>query len=309
MTHERDIDRLLDLWLSDGPSEVADRVILDVAARIDRQPQRPAWRFLRRPTLMNSLVRLAAAIVAVALIGVVGFALLGRPTDFGVGIQPSPATTPTLEASPTLPPTPSSSPASSAAAGAPATMPPGTYVSREFAPALTYTVPAGWFREADNPTSFVLSRGGPENIELVTRVFRPERGENGCMTIRNWERPHAASDLVEYLMTYPAFVTTATPSSVGGLQGWAVDLAVKASWRSACADEAGVPAVFEPIYVVHWYSGAPVTVGMGPGDSDRFLVLDDGSGNTMVIEVRGDDPAFRAATDAILESFDFEHAP
>ena len=61
MTHERDIDRLLDRWFADGPIEVADRVVLDAADRIDRQPQRPAWRFLRRPTLMTSTSRLAGA--------------------------------------------------------------------------------------------------------------------------------------------------------------------------------------------------------------------------------------------------------
>ena len=43
---ERDIERLLDRWFADGPTEVADRVIDEVADRIDRQPQRPAWRVL-----------------------------------------------------------------------------------------------------------------------------------------------------------------------------------------------------------------------------------------------------------------------
>ena len=84
MTHERDIDRLLDHWLSDGPTEVSDRVVLDVADRIERQPQRPAWRFARRPTIMSSSVRWAAVLVALALMAVVGFAVLGRPSDSGI---------------------------------------------------------------------------------------------------------------------------------------------------------------------------------------------------------------------------------
>ena len=98
MTHERDIDRLLDLWILDGPTQVADRVILDVAARIDRQPQRPAWRFLRRPTPMTSSVRWAVVLVAVALIAVVGFVVIGRrPSDSDISASP----TPTVESSPT----------------------------------------------------------------------------------------------------------------------------------------------------------------------------------------------------------------
>jgi WD40-like Beta Propeller Repeat len=111
MTHERDIDRLLDQWFLDGPTEVADRVVLNVADRIDRQPQRPAWRFLRRPTLMNTTSRLAAAIVAAALIGVVGFALIWRQDDAGlVGVSPTNSTAPTDSTRAPASPTPTASP-------------------------------------------------------------------------------------------------------------------------------------------------------------------------------------------------------
>lgn len=96
MKHERDIDRLLDLWLTDGPTEVSDRVVLDVADRIERQPQRPAWRFPRRPTIMSNSVRWAAVLMALALMAVVGFAVLGRPSDSGiVGVSPSDSSAPT----------------------------------------------------------------------------------------------------------------------------------------------------------------------------------------------------------------------
>ena len=44
MTHERDTERLLDLWFADGPTQAPDRVIDVVADRIGRQPQRPGWR-------------------------------------------------------------------------------------------------------------------------------------------------------------------------------------------------------------------------------------------------------------------------
>ena len=114
MTHERDIDRLLDLWLADGPTEVPDRVVLDVADRIERQSQRPAWRFLRRPTIMTSSIRWAAVLVAVALMAVVGFAVLGRPSDSGiVGVSPARSSVatgaPQAQASPTPPASPQSS--------------------------------------------------------------------------------------------------------------------------------------------------------------------------------------------------------
>ena len=44
MTHERDIERILDHWFADGPDEAPDRVLDVVVDRIERQSQRPAWR-------------------------------------------------------------------------------------------------------------------------------------------------------------------------------------------------------------------------------------------------------------------------
>ena len=44
MTQPRDIERLLDHWFADGSSVAPDRVVDVVADRIERQPQRPAWR-------------------------------------------------------------------------------------------------------------------------------------------------------------------------------------------------------------------------------------------------------------------------
>jgi hypothetical protein len=94
MTHERDIDRLLDQWFLDGPTEVADRVIREVADQIDRQAQRPAWRLLRRPIAMTSSIRWAAVFAALALIAVVGFVVFGRPSNADVGASPTPTTGP-----------------------------------------------------------------------------------------------------------------------------------------------------------------------------------------------------------------------
>ena len=44
MTADRDIERLLDAWFVDGPTQVPDHVFDEAVDRVDRQPQRPAWR-------------------------------------------------------------------------------------------------------------------------------------------------------------------------------------------------------------------------------------------------------------------------
>ena len=131
MTNDRRIEHLLDTWLVDGPTMAPDRVIDDVAARITRQPQRPAWRLRswRFPTVSTplKLVLIGAALVA---------ALVAGSILVGAGGQPAvPAPTPSPSPTP-IPALPEGS------LGA------GTYVLHpapaEPSLAWTITVPAGW---------------------------------------------------------------------------------------------------------------------------------------------------------------------
>ena len=59
MTHQRDIERLLDQWFTDGPGQAPDRVVDIVSDRIERQPQRPAWRLDWRPFPVNADIKIA----------------------------------------------------------------------------------------------------------------------------------------------------------------------------------------------------------------------------------------------------------
>ena len=157
MTQQRDIERLLDQWFADGSSVAPDRVVDIVADRIERQPQRPAWRLDWRHLTMNPFAKAGVAIAAVVLIAVVGYTLLPG-TSGGVG-GPAPTAIPT--ASPTTAPSPSPSAAASAAAVYPTWYTPeggslgagilsaGSHTSR-FTPAFTYTVPTGWINGRDD---------------------------------------------------------------------------------------------------------------------------------------------------------------
>ena len=92
MTSERDIERLLDRWFTERPTQVADRVIDDVAARIVRQPQRAAWRLRpwRFPSMSTpiKLVAVGAALLVVILGGAVFIGGGSGP------VQPAPTATP-----------------------------------------------------------------------------------------------------------------------------------------------------------------------------------------------------------------------
>ncbi|MCI0583713.1 MAG: hypothetical protein L0227_12640 [Chloroflexi bacterium] len=69
MTRNRDISRLLGLWLADGPRQAADRVLLSALTEIDHTPQGGAhivpWRYSDMPTPVRILL-VAALMVASA---------------------------------------------------------------------------------------------------------------------------------------------------------------------------------------------------------------------------------------------------
>jgi hypothetical protein len=90
MTRDRDIERVLDRFYAEGPSEMPDRLFLGVFDRIERVPQRRLAHQMTRFASMNTKLRLAAAAIVVALVGVGAFAISQR---LGVGNQPTPSPT------------------------------------------------------------------------------------------------------------------------------------------------------------------------------------------------------------------------
>jgi hypothetical protein len=164
MTSERDIERLLDRWFTERPTQVADRVIDDVAARIVREPQRAAWRLQpwRFPT-MSTPIKLVA--VGAALLVVI----LGGAIFIGGGSAPVlPAPSPS--------PTPSASPSTAASASAvfpqwytttdssgAGILPAGNATTRGFMPGSTVDVPAGWVNDIDTSEFYRLFPDTPAN--------------------------------------------------------------------------------------------------------------------------------------------------
>lgn len=107
MTRNRDIERVLDRFYAEGPSEAPDRLLLGVFDRIERIPQRRLAYQTTRFAAMNSRFRLAAAAaIAIALVGVGAFAF-SRMSNVASPATPSPSRvatpTPAVGASAPLP--------------------------------------------------------------------------------------------------------------------------------------------------------------------------------------------------------------
>ena len=136
MTRERDIERLLDAWFADGPTQVADRVFDEAVARVHRQHQRPAWRLLWREPHVTTPFKVVLAAAAFIVVFVAGFAMFGR-SDGQVGGVAAPTPTPTPSPSPTQSPPPLPD----------GLLGGGDYVVRTTSTdpmAFTFTVPQGW---------------------------------------------------------------------------------------------------------------------------------------------------------------------
>jgi len=78
MRTDRDIQRLLDQWLADGPNRASDRVFDEVVDRVNRQRQRPAWRLTWSLPTMNAILRPASVVGAVVVLALGGLFVLRR---------------------------------------------------------------------------------------------------------------------------------------------------------------------------------------------------------------------------------------
>ena len=101
MTSERDIERVLDRWFVDRPTEVSERVLDQVADRIGRQPQRWPWwtRWAPRPVNRPSLA--FAVVVAFLIVTLVAVTMLaGSPPIIPPHVPPATETIATATPAP-----------------------------------------------------------------------------------------------------------------------------------------------------------------------------------------------------------------
>jgi len=306
MTQHRDTEQLLDAWMRDGPTVAPDRVLDVVVDRIERQGQRPAWRLDWRRTTLNPTIKLAAAALAVVIVAVIGYNLLPAGSTGVGGPQPtaSPAPTPIATPTPTFDVNGACGGALSACRGS---LTAGTYTSRAFAPAVTFTVPSGWYNKFDETLGYGLRPEANESqsIELqrdlvVARADCVEaETEPGVGT--------TASEMVQALAARPGLDTTEpAPITVGGLSGFTIDITLSPDWTTPCPFSEGrpiVPTVTDPRATpgtgLHWTADR-----VTDGSFARYIILDLPGGGTVLIAPTGP-PSFVTEAMPVIQSFEF----
>ncbi len=315
MTHERNLDRLLDTWFADGPVETPDRVLDDVTARIHRQPQRPAWRLALRESPVNAYLKPLAAIAAVIAIAVVGLYLVREP-----GGVAAPAPTPSPTVAPTASPSPSPSPSASQSPVAvtcddgtttscAGTLAPGEHSSVAFQPGLTFTADTPWTNTFDIARTYNL-RPVPRSfdVQVLSQLAIPEQNAE-CSPSARTGAGNTVADWVEFITTHPGLtVAKSTPVAIAGHEGQQIQFHVAADWTERCPDSIG-PAVVvftdsnTPPQRAVWFDDHRVTVWLLDVDGATVAIHLDSGPSTNINDA--DVQAFLP----VLESMSFAPAP
>jgi len=124
-------------------------------------------------------------------------------------------------------------------------LPAGTYSSLAFTPTLTYTVPDGWERVADQTGFYQLRPFGSEIASLA--VFsRPAAAvqDAACTAAAEPGVGATSIELVSWIRDLPGLVVS-TPAmvTVGGLPGQMIDIGIKDGWNQSCPFASGLPTV------------------------------------------------------------------
>lgn len=272
MNPDRDFDFLLDEWFADGPLEVADRVVVHVADRIERQSQRPAWRLQWRHLQMNLKVRWIAAAAVVVVAIVAGSKLFGTTPNVGPA-GPSP----TVGSS-----SPSPSPV------------PGAIDATRLLVPLTLTLSGGWTFGLSEPTNLELFWDG-QNVDLgfhpTSKVTLP-----GATVADPWIPVPA--DFVTWVQQRPEFTAFQTrPVTVGGRPGTEIDAAFV--WKAGTAKRD----------FLRYTTGAWLYDQGDEGHRIRFIILPGTSTDGVIIVVNAPAADFDAATatlDVVLTTVQFQ---
>ena len=329
MTRERDIERVLERWFADGPSEMPDRLFDNVVDRIEHVSQSRLARFQPRLPTMSSKLSIAVALAAAVIVILVGVAVLGRPFS-SVGTSPTPpvASPSTSIAADTSNPPDTSPPCESGDPSCLGDLAAGTYSSANMRDPFTFTVPPGWSNSMDFSVLYALERSADYHLEPAFRdrnigasIYlipqpHPVVLDAECVASEPASVGSTAAELATWVGTHPG-ITTATPTTlaIGPLTAHVVDAVVTSDLATSCpiVDLAGQRLANKVPYValIHGTTSGSNGWEFGPirPEHQRFLFVDVGGGRVVAIVLDANPPDFdQLVADAmpIVQSMTFK---
>jgi hypothetical protein len=250
---------------------------------------------------MTPRIRILMAAAAALIVAVVGFALIGRPQPDGVGASPSASalSTPLVSPSPAL--FERQSLRFDPFVGPGETPPPRSG-------ALTFSTPALWENPGDFPTAFQIRPpdvGESAGIWLWSDVVVVSE-EDPCSETPEPNVGETAQDITNWLAGASGLVaSTPIAVSIGGLEGWRIDISMDPDWTQVCPFSEGQP-------VRGLFTDRPAGSGLqwniGADARMRLYLLDLGDGRALLVDIEGNTneyDAFVADATAVVESFEF----
>ena len=203
MSAHRDLDRMIQSFLAEGPMELPDTSYDEVRDRMEEKRQRAFIGPWRTPDVSN-LLKIGLAAAAVVLIAVVGYQFLGKSTGGpGASETPQPTDTPTA----TVEPSPSP----------PASPPPLTETFTSTVHGISMSYPEGWTaRAATEP--WTDRPGVPEYLDPSSDVLEdPVLADHLFLAIVS--QPIGDTTPAEWVAARMAGCTTTEPIAVDGATG------------------------------------------------------------------------------------------
>jgi hypothetical protein len=285
MTSERDIERVLDRWFTERPTQIADRVLDEVADRIARQPQQPTWRVSRRDSYVNTYLKPLLAVAAIVVVAVAGFAIL-RPSSAGFGgLGPTEA--------PPLTPSPSVSPSAAIQCeddlpGCAGPLLAGTHQSSQFEPGFSYDTTSPilgeWLNVVDIQDIYKIDQGNPNDpyVLMWSDAAIVDQSDQ-CGTDPDPSLGRKAADWIAFVTNHPT-IDSSEPVSVdlGTVTGQQVELAVTEGSTTTCSANGGfyVGLLTQPV------EGRPSQYGL-PVNARLLLTVADVRDRTVVMLTYG----------------------
>ena len=301
------IDRVLQVWMADGPAAIPDRVVDVVAVRIGVQRQRRPWPFPRR-TNVTTQIKLIAALAAALIVAVVGYNLLPGRTSVGA---PTAAPTATAQPTPSAQPTAAATAAPSASAVFPSWYTSGdrngagilraaSHATRAFRPGFTFSAPEGWVNGYDEAGYFQLFPDSPANQAKFGRsgdlaqsiVIGPHNSPYFfCDSLEN-NQGATAAEIAAAIAANEALATTGQVDvAIGGLTGKQLDVRFTGTCPPSPDDPPGLDELLKE---------ERIRVILLDTPDRRVLVTFVGSNSSAANE------AFLAEAMPIIESFEFD---